>query len=230
MNKLVKTVFILFLTLGFGFIIFELVKSTSNKPTEEIVIQENFKTDKDMKKILVLVDVQNDFIDGSLRNEDAIKTVPNIVDYINKFDGDVIYATKDTHDENYLNTPEGKKLPVVHCVNGTDGWQINNEVYRALVKAMDRDIDLCFIEKPTFGSYNLVDTIAEDINENARNIEIEICGFCTDICVVSNALLIKAAFYDKANITVLKDLCAGVTPESHEAALTTMQMCQIDVR
>lgn len=230
MNKLVKTVFILFLTLSFGFVIFEVVKSTLSDTTNEIVVQENFKTNKDMKKILVLVDVQNDFIDGSLRNEDAIKTVPNIVDYINKFDGDVIYATKDTHHDDYLDTPEGKKLPVIHCIENTEGWQINSEVYGALVKAMDCNIDLCFIEKPTFGSYNLVDTIAEDINENDRNVEIEICGFCTDICVVSNALLIKAAFYDKANITVLKDLCAGVTPESHEAALTTMQMCQIDIR
>jgi nicotinamidase-related amidase len=189
----------------------------------------NLNTNKDMrKKILILVDVQNDFIDGSLRNEEAIKTVPNIVDYINNFDGDAIYATKDTHDENYLNTPEGKKLPVVHCIENTEGWQINNDVYGALVKAMDRGVDLCFIEKPTFGSYELIDTLKQDLN--ADTIDIDICGFCTDICVVSNALLVKAAFYDKANITVLKDLCAGVTPESHEAALTTMQMCQIDIR
>lgn len=229
MNKLVKTVFILFLALGFSFVMFEVVKSTLNDTTNEIVVQENFKINKDMKKILVLVDVQNDFIDGSLRNEDAIKTVPNIVDYINKFDGDAIYATKDTHHDDYLDTPEGKKLPVVHCIENTEGWQINSEVYGALVKAMNRNIDLCFIEKPTFGSYELIKMLKEDLGD-LRNVEIEICGFCTDICVVSNALMIKAEFYDRANITVLKDLCAGVTPESHEAALTTMQMCQIDIR
>lgn len=224
-----KKVFWILFVLCLGFIIFEVVKSTSNKPTDEIVVQENFKTDKAMKKILVLVDVQNDFIDGSLRNEEAIKTVPNIVEYLNQFDGDAIYATKDTHDENYLNTPEGKKLPVVHCVKGTDGWQINKDVYGALVDTMNRNINLCFIEKPTFGSYELIKMLKEDLGD-LRNVEIEICGFCTDICVVSNALMVKAEFYDRANVTVLKDLCAGVTPESHEAALTTMQMCQIDVK
>lgn len=181
----------------------------------------------DTKKNLVVIDCQVDFITGSLRNEEAIKKVPNIVKKINDFDGDAIFYTMDTHQEDYMETNEGKKLPVVHCVKGTDGWQIETSVMAALNDAKNRGIKVVRVEKPTFGSYDLV----EEIKRVSlwSELDVEFVGFCTDICVVSNALLVKAAFYDKAKITVVEDCCAGVTPETHFAACKTMQMCQIDV-
>ena len=179
------------------------------------------------RKVLAVIDVQVDFITGSLRNEEAIKKVPNIVKRINEFDGDVIFYTMDTHPENYMETNEGKKLPVVHCVKGTEGWEIEASVMDALNKAAGRGVRVVRVEKPTFGSYDLVDEIKR-ISLWA-DLDIEFVGFCTDICVVSNALLVKAAFYDKAKVTVIEDCCAGVTPETHFAACKTMQMCQIDV-
>ena len=179
------------------------------------------------KKILVVVDCQVDFITGSLRNEEAIKKVPNIVKKINEFDGDAIFYTMDTHAENYMETNEGRKLPVVHCVKGTEGWEIEAGVKAALEDAKLRNIKVACVEKPTFGSYDLV----EEIKRISlwSDLDIELVGFCTDICVVSNALLVKAAFYEKAKIAVVEDCCAGVTPETHFAACKTMQMCQIDV-
>jgi nicotinamidase-related amidase len=179
------------------------------------------------KKVLIVIDVQNDFITGSLRNEEAIKKVPNIVKKINEFDGDAIFYTMDTHPENYMETKEGKKLPVVHCVKGTEGWQIEDSVMDALTDADRRGIKVVRVEKPTFGSYDLVEEI-KHVSLWA-DLDIEFVGFCTDICVVSNALLVKAAFYEKAKVAVVENCCAGVTPETHEAALTTMKMCQIDV-
>ena len=179
------------------------------------------------RKVLAVIDVQNDFITGSLRNEEAIKKVPNIVKKINEFDGDVIFYTMDTHAENYMETNEGKKLPVVHCVKGTEGWEIETSVKAALEEAKLRNIKVVCVEKPTFGSYDLVEEIKR-ISLWA-DLDIEFVGFCTDICVVSNALLVKAAFYEKAKISVIEDCCAGVTPETHFAACKTMQMCQIDV-
>ena len=179
------------------------------------------------RKVLAVIDVQNDFITGSLRNEEAIKKVPNIVKKINEFDGDAIFYTMDTHPENYMETNEGKKLPVVHCVKGTEGWQIEDSVMDALTDADRRGIKVVRVEKPTFGSYDLV----EEIKRVSlwADLDIEFVGFCTDICVVSNALLVKAAFYDKARVSVIEDCCAGVTPQTHFAACKTMQMCQIDV-
>ena len=179
------------------------------------------------RKVLAVIDVQNDFITGSLRNEEAIKKVPNIVKKINEFDGDAIFYTMDTHPENYIETNEGKKLPVVHCVKGTEGWEIEASVKAALEDAKLRNIKVVCVEKPTFGSYDLV----EEIKRVSlwADLDIEFVGFCTDICVVSNALLVKAAFYDRADIKVIEDCCAGVTPETHFAACKTMQMCQIDV-
>jgi nicotinamidase-related amidase len=179
------------------------------------------------KKILAVIDVQNDFITDSLRNEEAIKNVPNIVKKIREFNGDAIFYTMDTHEENYLQTNEGQKLPVVHCVKGTEGWEIESNVKAALEDAKLRNIKVVCVEKPTFGSFDLVDKINRACLQ--ANIDIEFVGFCTDICVVSNALLVKAAFYDRAKVTVVEDCCAGVTPETHFAACKTMQMCQIDV-
>lgn len=178
-------------------------------------------------KVLAVIDVQNDFITGSLRNEEAIKKVPNIVKKIRNFNGDAIFYTMDTHSENYMETNEGKKLPVVHCVKGTEGWEIEPNVKAALEDAKLRNIKVVCVEKPTFGSYDLVEEIKR-ISLWA-DLDIELVGFCTDICVVSNALLVKAAFYEKAKISVIEDCCAGVTTETHDAALNTMKMCQIDV-
>jgi len=182
-------------------------------------------------EILVVIDAQNDFIDGSLRNEEAIKAVPNIVEKIDDFDGDVIYVTQDTHDPDYLDTPEGNKLPVVHCINRSEGWMINSDVQDALNAAYSRGIDVIYIEKPTFGSFDLVDYLEEDINEcdEDERVKVEFVGFCTDICVVSNVLMAKAALFDSAKIQVDASCCAGVTPESHKAALLTMKMCQVDI-
>ena len=188
--------------------------------------------DKDEKiKALVIIDCQNDFITGALANPEAQRKVPNIVKKIDEFDGGIIFYTRDTHDNTYLNSNEGKKLPVVHCIKGTEGWDIQKDVAHAIVGAASRGIEVRKIEKPTFGSEHLARSLGtlcfgEDGGENA---EIEICGFCTDICVVSNALMIKAATYDCAEITVDGACCAGVTVDSHKAALTTMKMCQINV-
>lgn len=176
-------------------------------------------------KILVVVDVQNDFIDGSLFNKDAIKTVPNIVIKIDEFNGDMILVTMDTHHENYMITNEGIKLPVEHCIKDTDGWNLNPLVKSSLEEAENRGVSVLYFEKPTFGSENL----GKFVKSLSGKLEIEVVGFCTDICVVSNVLLMKAAVYDRADITVISNCCAGVTPESHESALKTMQMCQINV-
>ena len=180
-----------------------------------------------MKKILICIDCQNDFITGSLRNEEAIKTIPNLVNKIREFNGDAIFYTLDTHAENYLETKEGEKLPVVHCVRGTDGWKLEANVESALNDARLRNIPVTKVEKPTFGSFDLIEQIKRCTLWD--DIDIEVVGYCTDICVVSNVLAMKAAFYDKANITVDGSCCAGVTPESHKAALLTMQMCQINI-
>ena len=191
---------------------------------------------EDKIKILVLIDVQNDFITGSLANEEAQKVIPNIVKKIDEFDGDYIMCTFDTHTEDYLNTKEGKALPVVHCVKGTDGWLMNNDVATALYYKNVKNV--WNIQKPTFGSVENVEPNLPSLPEaimkvidgkNKPSVEIEICGFCTDICVVSNALILKAFCYDFADITVDSNCCAGVTPEKHEAALEVMRSCQINV-
>ena len=179
-------------------------------------------------KVLVVIDVQNDFIDGSLANTEAQKKVDNIVKKINEFDGDAIVLTKDTHTSNYLETKEGQRLPVEHCIQGTPGWELNQKVYDAVderVKKDDANVRMFF--KPTFGSLSLQNYFSE-FGDDAE-FEIEFVGFCTDICVVSNVMLVKAALYDRAEISVDAACCAGVTIESHKAALLTMKMCQINV-
>lgn len=178
------------------------------------------------KKILLVIDCQNDFIDGSLKNEEAIKAVPNIVKKINEFDGDYIFVTYDTHDEDYLSTKEGVKLPVKHCIKGTDGWKLNSDILEALNSK--ENVQILTFDKPTFGSSAMADFLNLD-EAFEGNLELEYVGFCTDICVVSNVLMEKALLYNRASITVDASCCAGVTPESHKAALTTMKMCQINV-
>lgn len=173
-----------------------------------------------MKKILVVVDMQNDFVDGALGSEQAVAIVDGVVKKIENFDGDII-VTYDTHGENYINTQEGKNLPVPHCIKGSDGWKLNSKVQAAVDKR-----EYKAIEKPTFGSTELPEYIRA--NYDPDETEIELIGLCTDICVVSNALLIKANFIE-TKVSVDASCCAGVTVESHNAALTTMKMCQVNV-
>ncbi len=175
------------------------------------------------KKILIVVDMQNDFIDGALGTPEAQAIVPAVTERIRacREDGWTLLATLDTHESNYLSTPEGRKLPVPHCLRGTAGWEIRREVAEALGESCLR------VEKPTFGSVRLPGVI-EDMTRDADRLTIELLGLCTDICVVSNALLLKAHFTE-ADIAVRRACCAGVSPATHEAALSTMACCQIDI-
>ncbi len=173
-----------------------------------------------MKRFLVAVDLQKDFVDGALGTNEAQAIVPNAVKKIKSFDGK-IFVTFDTHSENYLSTAEGKKLPVTHCVKGTDGWQLNEDIQKALDGK-----DYISVEKPTFGLVDLPGLIEKEAN--GEEFEIELIGLCTDICVVSNALLLKANF-PEAPIAVDSSCCAGVTPQAHKSALDTMKSCQIDI-
>ena len=174
-------------------------------------------------KILVAVDMQNDFIDGSLGTEEARAIVPGVVEKIRTFNGRVI-ATRDTHGKDYLNSAEGKKLPVVHCVKDTQGWQLRPEVEEAIQGKTGSRI----LDKPTFGSVELGEYVKR-LNKTEEPVEeITLIGLCTDICVISNALLLKA-YFPEIPIRVASSCCAGVTPESHEQALEAMKMCQIDI-
>lgn len=172
-----------------------------------------------MKKILAVIDMQNDFIDGALGTAEAAGIVEKVVDKIRSYPADCIYATRDTHGEDYMETSEGRYLPVKHCIKGTKGWEIRPEVAQAMPQAV-------IIDKPTFGSKELARRLFEESQK--EEIEIELAGLCTDICVVTNALLLKTEL-PEVKISVDASCCAGVTPESHEAALLTMKMCQIEV-
>lgn len=174
-----------------------------------------------MKRFLIVVDMQKDFVDGALGTPEAVAIVPAVCERIRSFDGEII-VTYDTHPDTYLDTAEGKKLPVVHCVKGTAGWQLDDAVASALATR-----EWTAVEKPTFGSVELPELIAARVGE--ESFDVTLIGLCTDICVVSNALLLKAHFPEVA-VAVEGDLCAGVTPETHAAALQTMRMCQIDVK
>ena len=174
-----------------------------------------------MKKILVVVDMQNDFVDGALGTREAVAIVPNVVKKIREFDGDEIFVTYDTHYDNYLSTLEGQKLPVPHCIDGSYGHELNAEVKAALAGRDYKDVI-----KAGFGSFSISRGLKD--RYPGEEMEIELVGLCTDICVVSNALIMRAG-YPNAKITVDASCCAGVTPETHAAALTTMRCCQIDV-
>lgn len=191
-----------------------------------------------MKTAVVFVDVQRDFVSGKLGSEVALKKLPEIAAFARKLAKQAasdpslqLYATLDTHEATrysadgkptagYLASLEGKKLPVEHCVVGTDGWLLEPAFAEI---AMDKAI---LIEKPTFGSFKLLDAIAADFPDGPD--EIVLCGFCTDVCVVSNALLLRAKWPD-AEIRVEAGLCAGTTSEKHSAALATMESCQIEI-
>ena len=164
--------------------------------------------------------MQKDFVDGALGSKEAVDIVDNVVNKITGYEGDII-VTYDTHPENYMDTQEGKNLPVPHCIKGTDGWKLDAKV-QAAVDAKG----YYAIEKPTFGSAALPEYIKANYDPN--EIEIELIGLCTDICVVSNALLMKANF-PETKVSVDATCCAGVTVDSHNAALLTMKMCQVNV-
>lgn len=179
-------------------------------------------------KYLIVVDMQNDFIDGSLGTKEAQGIVPKVVERINKAkeEGWEIFCTKDMHYSNYPVTQEGQKLPVPHCIYGTEGHNIHPDVLMALV-----GYPFMRYVKNTFGSLNLADDISSFIKNElpAESFAvIEIVGLCTDICVVSNALILKA-YLPEAQIFVNSSCCAGVTPELHEAALKVMESCQINI-
>ena len=171
-----------------------------------------------MKKILIVVDMQNDFIDGALGTKEAVAIVPKVEEKIRNFDGEVFF-TRDTHETYYLETQEGKKLPVKHCIRDTEGWQIRKEL--DILRKTEP------IDKETFGSTDLAGELVT-LNEDQGIESITLVGLCTDICVISNALLIKASL-PEVPICVDATCCAGVTPESHENALKAMEACQIRI-
>jgi len=173
-------------------------------------------------RFLIVVDMQNDFIDGALGTPEAQAIVPAVMERIAqaRSTGNALIATLDTHQPDYMATSEGKKLPVPHCIAGTEGWKIRPEIMALLDGTL-------LLEKPTFGSVRLP-SIVREMADDAQHAQIELIGLCTDICVVSNALLLKAHFPEAA-ISVRSACCAGVTPDKHLAALETMRSCQIDV-
>jgi len=169
-----------------------------------------------MKKLLIVVDMQNDFITGALGSLQAQEILPKVKDKVaeHRKNGDDIIFTRDTHDENYLSTQEGRRLPVIHCLEGSEGHKISSEL----------DTEGCMgFDKPTFGSL----TLSKEVAKRGYD-EIELCGLCTDICIVSNALILKAEL-PETKVTVDPDCCAGVTDAGHRAALMTMKMCQVEV-
>lgn len=171
-----------------------------------------------MQNILVVVDMQNDFIDGALGTPEAVAILPNVQKRIDNFDGPV-YFTRDTHTADYLATQEGRKLPVPHCILGTDGWQI--------APSLDTSRAAAIFDKPTFGSVALMH---EMVRQNAREPigSVTLIGVCTDICVLSNAMLIKAAL-PEIRVCIDASCCAGVTPDNHRTALAAVGPCQIEV-
>ena len=173
-----------------------------------------------MKRFLIVVDMQKDFVNGALGTAEAEAMIPAAAEKIRSFEGD-IFATFDTHFENYMETAEGKKLPVPHCIRGTEGWQLDARIAEAL-----RNKPFTPVEKLTFGSVNLPALVEKAAG--GEDFEVTLIGLCTDICVVSNALMLKANFPEMP-IAVDAACCAGVSPETHRAALQTMACCQIDI-
>lgn len=173
-----------------------------------------------MSKLLVVVDMQNDFIDGSLGSEEALNIVENVCEKIRTFDGDIA-ITMDTHDSSYENTLEGKNLPVRHCMKETYGWKLNHKVKKA-IEDTNRDCPV-FLKFDSFGSYELASFLRDSNYES-----VEFIGLCTDICVISNAMLAKT-FVNNTPVYVDSSCCAGVTPQSHKNALDAMKMCHINI-
>lgn len=171
-----------------------------------------------MQNILIVIDMQNDFIDGALGSKEAQAIVPYVIDRVKTFDGTVLF-TRDTHRDNYMDTQEGKYLPVPHCLRGSDGWQIQKDLEALRTTEA--------IDKVTFGAASLP-AILSDLDDHDRIASITLLGLDTDICVISNALLIKA-FFPEIPLKVDARGCAGVTPASHRTALEAMKACQIEI-
>ena len=174
-----------------------------------------------MKKILLVIDMQNDFIDGALGTPEAVAIVENVKAKILSYPKENVFATRDTHTDLYMDTQEGRNLPVPHCIRGTKGWEIRPDIAELIFA--DHIID-----KPTFGSTQLAKLMEILEHREDEGIEIELIGLCTDICVVSNALLLKATL-PETPISCDASCCAGVTPAKHAAALETMRSCQIKI-
>lgn len=183
------------------------------------------------KKILVVVDMQNDFITGPLSNKECANTVDKVTHLINKGDYHEIFVTYDTHGEDYLETTEGKNLPIEHCIEGTTGHKLDSRIEKALNDASDRNIPIRSFKKETFGGADmaryLMDTQKSEI-KNHPSTQIDFCGVCTGFCVISNVLLTKTIL-PETNIRVIADACACVTPESHKRALESMKTCHIQI-
>lgn len=176
-----------------------------------------------MKKYLIVIDMQNDFIDGALGSPEATAIVPRVQKRIEEAlaEGRAVLFTQDTHHADYLETSEGRHLPVPHCVEGTPGFEIHEALAPYATKT---------IRKPTFGFTGLADSLRDSETEpDGKNLDIALCGLCTDICVVSNALILRAQF-PEAVIRLYPESCAGTTPEKHNAAIAVMQSCQIDMQ
>ena len=171
-----------------------------------------------MRNILVVVDMQKDFINGALGSDDAQAILSNVKSKISGFDGEIIF-TRDTHEQNYLQTREGIHLPVTHCIRNTQGWQIDP----SLISLREARI----VDKPTFGSWTLAETLSSE-HKTSPISSVTLIGLCTDICVISNAMLLKAAL-PEVDLIVDASCCAGVTPESHRTALRAMKACQIRI-
>jgi nicotinamidase/pyrazinamidase len=186
-----------------------------------------------VKKILIVVDMQNDFIDGALGTPEAVAIVPKVIKKIQNFNGSVLF-TQDTHEEDYLETQEGMNLPVLHCLRGTKGWKLEKGI-SLLADQLVKNSGSKIFQKDTFASKELAQHLEKEAKTEIaaavlgeRAVDIEIVGLCTDICVISNALMIKG-FLPEVRITVDASCCAGVTPKSHRNALDAMKACQIQI-
>jgi len=174
-----------------------------------------------MSNILVVVDMQNDFINGPLQTNEARDIIPSLVKRIREFDGYVIF-TRDTHDADYMSSEEGRHLPVIHCQHGSDGWKLHPEIEKAC-----QAVNGTIIDKHTFGSQELIEHLKK-IDKTDPIKSVEFIGICTDICVISNVMLTKT-FFPNIPISVRQECCAGVTPKSHQTALDAMKMCHINI-
>ena len=178
-----------------------------------------------MKKILIIVDMQKDFTNGVLGNAECEAAVQKIAIIVKQESYDFICLTRDTHYDNYLETQEGKKLPIAHCIKDTDGWQIREEIMNA-VSQKYRDSEYKIVDKESFGSISLGQFLCQEYQ--SEELEIHFAGVCTGICVISNVLIAKAAL-PEAKVCVIEDACACVTPESHKTAIEAMKTCQVDI-
>lgn len=182
-----------------------------------------------MKKITIVIDMQNDFLTGALANPDAVSIIPSVLEEIRN--ADYVVYTRDTHGSDYMETQEGKKLPVPHCINGTWGWNIVEELMPRNIGSVINAGNWVIFDKPSFGYVNIWNGIVgnfPDLILNNEDIEVTFCGTCTDICVVSNAMIVKS-LYPELVVNVKADACAGLTQEKHKAALDVMSSCQINV-